>query len=304
MQLFIIGNGFDRAHNLPTTYWDFRKYLEDMHPEFLYSFEQEYYIYPNSDDEAKKIILWNELETNLANISEDVIVEQAVSIEMGLDGGDVGIEDTLYYHFKDKYGYITLLTKYMKQWIRTIRIQDNTIKTSLINSINDAIYITFNYTSVLENNYGIDVNRVIHIHGSLSQRDDDPVLGHGNKDRIERIRKKRYQAENIFSEKEISIYRAIEDYYNHTYKDITRYMPRLDLLLSRNIDEISVIGHSLAGVDIPYFESIEELTRKTAKWKVYYRKCIDKQRIINSLIECGVDKKRIKMFNSKKFFDL
>ena len=62
MQLFIIGNGFDRAHDLPTTYWDFRTYLQQMYPEFLYSFEEEYYIYPSWDDEAKKTMLWNELD--------------------------------------------------------------------------------------------------------------------------------------------------------------------------------------------------------------------------------------------------
>ena len=28
--LFIIGNGFDIGHNLPTRYWDFRNYLEKL----------------------------------------------------------------------------------------------------------------------------------------------------------------------------------------------------------------------------------------------------------------------------------
>lgn len=304
MQLFIIGNGFDRAHDLPTTYWDFRTYLQQMYPEFLYSFEEEYYIYPSGGDEAKKSMLWNDLETNLANINEEVIIEQAVSIDMGLEGGDVGIEDTFYYYLTDKYKYIALLAKYMKQWVRTIRIRDLPIKTSLINSSNDALYITFNYTAVLERVYGIDVDRVIHIHGSLRQRDGDPVLGHGNKDRIEGIREKRYEAENLFSEKEISICRVIEDYYNHTYKNISRYMPKLRLLSGENVGEISVIGHSLAGVDIPYFRIIDELTQNTAKWKVYYRNCEDEERMKNSLSECGIDIKRIEMLHSQKFFDL
>lgn len=50
-------------------------------------------------DEKKAELLWNELETNLANIDEDVIIENAVSIDMDLEGGDVGIEDTLYQYF-------------------------------------------------------------------------------------------------------------------------------------------------------------------------------------------------------------
>lgn len=64
MKLYIIGNGFDIAHGLPTQYWDFRKYLEKVDYDFLRAFEMRYYIYPNMSDEAKKNLLWNELETN------------------------------------------------------------------------------------------------------------------------------------------------------------------------------------------------------------------------------------------------
>ena len=39
-------------------------------------------------------MLWNELETNLANIDEDIIIENAVSIDMDLEGGDVEITAT------------------------------------------------------------------------------------------------------------------------------------------------------------------------------------------------------------------
>lgn len=42
----------------------------------------------------------------MANIEEDVIIENALSIEMGLETGDVGIEDTLYKYFTKEYNYI------------------------------------------------------------------------------------------------------------------------------------------------------------------------------------------------------
>ena len=95
MKLFIIGNGFDRAHDLPTQYWDFRKYLEKNYSEFLSMFEENYDIYKGTNDEEKQSILWNELEKNLANINESVIIENAMNIEMGLEGGDFDVEDTL-----------------------------------------------------------------------------------------------------------------------------------------------------------------------------------------------------------------
>lgn len=40
--LYIIGNGFDLAHGLSTSYWKFREYLEREHQEFLYEFEHLY----------------------------------------------------------------------------------------------------------------------------------------------------------------------------------------------------------------------------------------------------------------------
>ncbi|WP_407313666.1 bacteriophage abortive infection AbiH family protein [Desulfosporosinus sp. SB140] len=304
MQLFIVGNGFDRGHGLPTTYWNFRTYLENMYPEFLSSFEDHYDIYPRMDEKAKREILWNELETNLANIDEDTIIDQAASIEMDLESGDVGIEDTLYYFFSNEYNYIRLLAKLLNRWVRTIRIRDVQSKTTEINNRNDALYITFNYTAVLQTVYKLDAGRIIHIHGSLRQRDGLPVLGHGNKTRIENIQKKRLEAESLFDEKETSICRVVEDYYERTYKDISRYTPKLFLLAVKNITEISVVGHSLAGVDIPYFKLIDEITKQKAKWKVYYHQNREKIQMLNRLIDCGIGANRIEILSSTDFYDL
>lgn len=141
MKVFIIGNGFDKGHGLKTDYWDFRIYLKNIYPEFLNAFEEHYYIYPANNEKAKRELLWNELEKNLANIDEDLIIDDALQIDMALESGDIGIEDTLYEYFTDQYKYI--VAKYLKQWVRTIRIRDVKPKTSLIDKENNAIYITF-----------------------------------------------------------------------------------------------------------------------------------------------------------------
>ena len=304
MKLFIIGNGFDKGHGLNTSYWDFRTYLKNMYPEFLYAFESRYYIYPANDEEAQKNLLWNELEKNLANIDEDVIIDDALQMDMALESGDVGIEDTLYEYFTEEYKYIERLAKYLKQWVRTIRIRDVKPKTSLINSFQEALYITFNYTAVLERAYGISDSKIIHIHGSLREHEWDPVIGHGNIGRIERIDERLVEAERMYDEKEISICKVVKDYYERTYKDVNRYMYRLFRFNEKNIDEICVIGHSVAGVDLPYFKNIDIITQKTAYWSVYYFGSDEKQRILNDLINCGIDSTRIVMKDAKTFYDL
>ena len=304
MRLFIIGNGFDRAHDLNTQYWDFRTFLDNLYPDFLDSFEKHYNIYPNDSENYKRNLLWNCFETNLANINEDVIIEDALNIDMGLESGDYGIEETLRIYFHNEYSYIEKLAIYLKQWVKTIKIEDKSPITSQINSNNNDFYITFNYTSVLEKVYNIKPSNILHIHGSLHNDDDDPILGHGNRNRIEDIKAKRNMAQTCFNEKEISICDVIQDYYNTTFKNVRNYMHKLNKLCIYPINEIIIIGHSVDGVDLPYFKAINKITRKRAKWKVYYYNPSEKEKMQNALESQGIYPKRIEMVECCKFYDL
>lgn len=304
MKLFIIGNGFDRGHKLRTSYWDFRLFLEKCYSDFLYAFEHNYDIYPGFSEDKKKELLWSEFESNLANIDEDIIIENATSIDMGLESGDVGIEDTLYTYFSEEFNYIKELPYYLKLWIQSIRVRDLQAKTRIIDAKNKDMYVTFNYTSVLENVYKISENRIIHIHGSLRRRDGNPVIGHGNYSRIENIKEIHRKADEIFNEKESSISRVIEDYYNSTLKNVSGYMHKLYSLEDRDIDEVIIIGHSLSGVDMPYFTMINHYVNNRSKWKVYYYDKSKKNQMYENLIECGIKEKQIEMEDSIKFYDI
>ena len=304
MKLYIIGNGFDLAHNLPTAYWDFRTYLEKVYPDFLVSFEQHYDIYPGSSKKYKKDLLWNDFETNLANINESVIIENALVLDMGLESGPVGIEDTLREHFKREYKYIDKLAIYLKQWVRTIKIRDtDPMVSSMLNSKDD-LFITFNYTSVLENIYNIESERILHIHGSLHDQDDDPILGHGNSNRIEDIKGRKNHAQISRNEAEISICSVIHDYYNTTFKNIKNYMHKLTYLWRYPFEEIIVAGHSVSGIDLPYFRAIDDITQRKSKWKVYYFRDSEKDNMYNSLVEQGFVQKRFDLLDAKEFYDL
>lgn len=304
MKLFIIGNGFDIGHKLKTGYWDFRSFLERCYPDFLYGFESNYDIYPGFSDDKKKKLLWNEFESNLANINEDIIIENATSIDMGLEGGDVGIEDTLYPYFSEQLEYINKLPYYLKLWVQSIRIRDVLPRTKIIDSKSDDMCVTFNYTSVLENVYKISEDKIIHIHGSLRKRYGNPIIGHGNYARIEKIKKRHEKADEVFDEKESSICRVIEDYYNSTYKNVNRYMYKLKALNNKNIEEVIIIGHSLSEVDTPYFTMINYYVKNKAKWKVYYHDKDKKNQMYKNLIQCGIKEKQIKMKNSIEFYDI
>lgn len=304
MRIFLIGNGFDIAHGLPTWYWDFRTYLERMYPEFLAQFEEHYQIYPGMSEEEKKSLLWKSFETNLANIDEESIITMGTGIELDLESGDVGIEDTLYLYFTEEYKYINFLAKYLKQWIRTIRIRDCLPRTSAIYNHNQDFFITFNYTSTLENVYRISADNILHIHGSLRNYTLDPVIGHGNFDRIKKIDATIKETEMVFDEKWKSICRVVKNYYTATLKDVSKYGIALSALSGKEFSEIVTVGLSIDGVDLPYFASIDSLTGKCLPWKVYcYREGEGLQKKSN-LLSQGITKDRIEIKKSSDFFDL
>lgn len=313
MKLFIIGNGFDRGHGLPTTYLDFRTFLDYEHCEFLMSFEETYSIYqPDLADpyypadahiQSRNNLLWYELETNLANIDLDLIIDNAIHMDLGLEN-EYDIIDTLDEHHTREYQYIEQLAIHLDAWVKTINLDHARPRTTLINPDNEAIYITFNYTEVLEEVYQIDPYEIIHIHGSIREDDIDPVLGHGNLEIIDRMREERLEATGQQNEKAMSIHRAMENYLRETYKDIRDHMHELRRLQGKDVDEIIVIGHSLSGVDIPYFKEIDLKTSEKANWKVYYYSPAEEKNMLDSLLECGIDKERIVMISSSEFYDL
>lgn len=305
MRLFIIGNGFDKAHGLPTGYMDFRDYLEKEDYEYLAALESPYGYVPESKRDHVEKYLWKEFENNLSDINEDEIVDMANSIDMGLEGGDVDIEDTLNVYWEDRYGYIQKLNDYILQWVKQI---DSNVckKTTKIDTDNDDYFLSFNYTLLLEQVYDIDSSDVLHIHGSIEQRDMEPVIGHGNSQKIYEAKVKAETASENYWEKDSSIYKALSNYYERTMKDVQSFLSLNSYFFQRlaKVDCIYILGHSLGDVDMPYFKKIEDSVCRDAKWKVCYFDKDEEQTLKNKLIEIGLKYENIQMISTKEFYDL
>ena len=112
------------------------------------------------------------------------------------------------------------------------------------------------------------------------------------------------EAGRMYDEKEISICKVIRDYYESTYKDVNRYVYKLSRVSNKNIDEIYVIGHSVAEVDLPYFRYIENCTHRQSNWIVYFFNKEEKDRIYKNLMDSGIQKSRIQMKEASEFYNL
>ena len=118
------------AHKLDTSYWNFRKFLEENHPEFLSGFESLYNIQTLDDTEPwytkeaqerwnNKIYdeLWSEFENTMGYPDTTGMLDSSTSVldDMDLDGGNMGILDTMNKYWRDEFGFIDKLQMYVKE---------------------------------------------------------------------------------------------------------------------------------------------------------------------------------------------
>ena len=271
--LYIIGNGFDIAHGLDTSYWNFREYLNDSYPQFLQDFEWLYNIgridfsdprVPAGTRERREKSVNHELW-----ISEMMDASTSVLKDMDLDGGLIGIGDTMNSYWADQYGYVKRFEQYVKEWIESVDTSDITPKRRALIESTDC-FLNFNYTDLLENVYKIE--NVLHIHGGVSSVTDiEPIMGHCNYKDIDDHRRWAEEADEKFDEGEASIHRAVVNYLKSIYKD-TEWIIRLhqsfwDSL--ENVDKVVIIGWSAGIADLPYLRKIRESVSKNTKWYVY-----------------------------------
>ena len=284
--LYIIGNGFDIAHGLDTSYWNFRSYLEMRDYEFLLSFEKMYDIEPLDETEYGytidaqkkwekhiKEILWSEFERCMGNPNIQSMLDFSSSIldDLNLETGNVGIFDTMNDYWRAEFGFVKKLQTYVREWIAQIDLSNTLPKCEELFNNNKDFYLNYNYTRVLEDVYKID--DVLHIHGSIGDNFDmAPFMGHCNKEEID-IHKQQYEeAYESNCEGEASIRKAITEYLSEIYKDTSHYISIHKDFFEKlvSINEIKIIGWSAGEVDIPYLNKIRDSIPKKTKWTVYY----------------------------------
>ena len=269
-KLYIIGNGFDVAHNMPTKYDpDFKRIAQRMEHSCFWD------LYQSQEDD-----IWSDFENLLGCPDYN-----------DLEGIFNGYEpDYLSDRESDRDGIISqaefsgnldaALNEFAKNAENSLAsVQKKSDIDKLLDK--DAYYLSFNYTHTLEEIYNIPADNVLHIHGEVGA--DNLALGYpkGHYTPEKYSYDPRQKGTGPYVQIEIDDYiDEIEDYYIRTafktlvekcksfYKEI-----RTDLLQSFlddnacNIDEIIVYGHSCA-IDFDYFDYLNE-RYSTANWTFY-----------------------------------
>ena len=169
--LYIIGNGFDLHHGIPSSYQNYRYWLEENHSEVLVLID-EYYDYPSID-------WWGNFEENLG---EKDIREYAVNVarENYPDFTSDEFRDRDYHASEivaddESLRVCSYIIDTFGEWIESLPNANSACKVWV--EEREVFFINFNYTLTLEETYHINPENIFHIHGSIAN--GVYVLGHG-----------------------------------------------------------------------------------------------------------------------------
>jgi len=269
--VYIIGNGFDRWHGLPTSYSHFYAYAKDV----LDDMEQYF-------DPGKPDCLWAEFEKSLGTYDWRMLYEQYDHTDVISESFKVsetyGLHDELAEQTNELH---TEIEECFREWVQSIEV---TKAFPQMRFTPDSHFISFNYTPTLQVVYGVAEASVLHIHGRAGT--GSLVFGHGVK-----IEEERELDENgdsnrtMFTDAENTAKYPLYAFQKQTADVIRQNHAYFESLVG--LSRIEVIGHSLADVDLPYFMAIAK-RNSGCIWIVYWHIESEVDGMIQQLQKCGV----------------
>lgn len=277
-KLYVIGNGFDLWHDLPTSYAQFYDFAKETLEEI-----ENYYLLDISQANP-----WHDFENALGAFSWSAFYEAHDHIDIRDEdfrpSFAYGLEDDL---TEQADQHVEAIKECFQEWVSSIDISMLEKKLSLPEN---ARFITFNYTSTLQSTYGIADNQVCHIHGR-AETFDELIFGHGETMEEEpELDENGDSNRTIFSDAESAAKYPFYALQKPVNEVLHRHKEFFDSLVSTS--EIIVIGHSLNKIDLPYFKKLSERI-PDASWKVYSYNRSDDTHHIEALAKCGIPRGKI-----------
>lgn len=330
--LYIVGNGFDRHHGVPSSYYDFSTYLRRCDRE----------LYNTLTALVRVKELWGDFEYNLAYISRETIAEY---VDIWLPWKDPEENNFSVSEYEAAIAQATQMVEYctdrlkyrFHKWVRTLGLPKGH-KRKMLAIDRNAYYINFNYTDFLECLYDIPSSQIAYLHGTKSDKIGSLVLGHGedpqknyeewihknkNKKRFRTVQKNKQG--NYYSNSRLSYLCFFSDepetedwiwptrYYaiDRIWGDISEYYRKSkkvyeDVILKfqdtflqfKDVNKVVVMGHSLSKVDLPYFKEMCKAIccPEDVMWEISYFSEKDKARINSFVKLLGIDKKNVSLY--------
>lgn len=287
--LYIIGNGFDLHHQIPCSYTDFGRYVQNIDSS-LHDLFENYFSFEGN---------WADFENTLAHLDVDHVLDKASTYLVSYSAEDWSDA----YHHDYQYEIdrvVSSLSEKLKrrftEWVCGLEIPEPpSYRAPLLDLDVDAKFLTFNYTNTLQKLYGVLPAHILHIHGQATGLGSDLVLGHGvNPTSIASL-----NSGADLEDQDIRLTQGnecIDDYFSRTYKPTNRVISAFQAFFDSlsDVRYISVLGHSISKVDWPYFALIAQITGPSSPhWIVSYYDEVSIPLMMQAFSQFGVPTEKV-----------
>ena len=258
-KLFIIGNGFDLHHNLPTRFLDFYNFLKASNLFHLELPLVEDFWWDNDG-------FWSDFENSCTNQTDEELFQRLPFPNLTDDHYDTDFNSFLF-QTQSLHSFSENLSDYLHEWVKNIDF-NNVHEDPDIEELFDlkkSIYLSFNYTDTLERIYHIPSNQIKYIHGK-GNTSDKLVCGGERQDCI-------FDPDDSYGDFRANwSIRELQGYLKEMEKPVTKIIGKNEKFWASLSDvyEVYVMGPSLGNVDMPYFEKIVKSVHFNSKWTFYY----------------------------------
>jgi len=264
-KLYIVGNGFDIHHGIPSRYSDFKEYLSNVNG----TLHDHVIKYLQVEEN------WCDLESAFAYLDVDSVIDEGMQFLQNYSADNWS--DSFHHDYQYEMGKIVSnlssgLKIHFCEWVRLLKMKSiEELICQPVNIDRDGLFLTFNYTLTLERTYCIRESNVKHIHGKSDDDESEIILGHSwSPEEIPNL--------NDVSNPEDMDTRIMEgnelinDYFGDTFKPADKIVRENYSFFNslKNVEEVIVLGHSLSEVDIRYFEEVLINVKDNAKWIVTF----------------------------------
>jgi len=278
--LYIIGNGFDLHHGLQTTYKDFRENYARKHAIVVWRKLQELY-----GDKINDNIWWSQFENMLGFVDY-------VSLLNSPNGGTLGF-------IKVQQFLKNTLPPLFGVWIKGV---DSEIVPCSIDKIPDidetSLFLSFNYTSVLERVYKVPKENIWYIHNSIGdyiKQGINPIVGHDINQKTLMDYSSLYIQQGVPANIVDSINREIQNGAKMVHNRIRANDEKFSKYAA--INQIVAMGFSFNDIDMPYIEKIMSIncSISNVRWTIYWHGGNENKIIKEKLLKLRVPEDNIDM---------
>lgn len=274
--LYIIGNGFDKAHGLNSSYGDFKNWLRVERSALLNDMEDVW----NCNSQ-----LWCDFEKTLGEVDFEYVwkkfgkynQDKLIQANIKLREFYPELPPNLTFHnlgekLKPLVGEIRAA---FNDWVLTLN-QSLLEKRPLLSLNKDAFYITFNYTETLERLYDIPSSSILHIHGKANS-EEELLFGHGKSaGQIE------YNIERLHLKRRHTVIDDFAMWIGTLNKNVDYNLYRVSSILNKlsDVNRIYILGYSFSEIDSVYIDNIYYRTcQNHPHWFISWHNDDDKKRI-------------------------